>query len=660
MILLLIALALMTSGGLAGLLVSGRARVSRTIGVGTLMAGCLLGLVPAIRVLLSGREEALIAAWAIPLGSFSLGLDGLSAFFLVPLFVLGATGALYGALEGRARAAGASRFFYALLVASMALVVLARNGILFLIPWEVMAVASFFLVMTESGRPDVRRAGWIYLVASHIGTAFLFVLFVMLGRGAGTLDFPASVGVGVRSTLPGTVPAAAIFLLALAGFGAKAGFFPFHVWLPEAHPAAPSHVSALMSGVMIKMGIYGLLRVLMMLGPPPPWWGWTLVAIGALSGLFGVLFALAQHDLKRLLAYHSVENIGIIGLGIGIGLLGRSYGQPLVAFLGFAGALLHVVNHALFKGLLFLSGGAAVHAAHTRDIDRLGGLLRRMPWTGAAFLVGSVAICGLPPLNGFVSELLIYLGAFSAAIAVYGPATLAGIVVILSLALIGGLAVACFTKAFGIVFLGEPRCAAAGAAREADRPARIAMAVPAAGCAAIGLAAPWVVRACSGVFRTVAGISVEEGSRAAAWSGSILGNVVIGSGAMIALVLALSLLRRRWARRAASGPTWDCGYAAPTPSMQYTASSYAAPLTGIFGFAVRTRRHFRKPEGLFPEGAELATHTPDPVLDEIFAPAFAWVGRLSGRLRWVQGGRIQLYVLYIALTLLALLVWKLR
>ena len=303
---------------------------------------------------------------------------------------------------------GAYWFFFNGLAASMAMVAVAANGVLFLICWEVMALCSFFLVTFESEEESVQRAGWTYLVATHIGTAFLLVLFLMLGRqaGGGSLDFDTFLAAR------GHMGAAAdvLFLLALVGFGAKAGFVPFHIWLPEAHPAAPSPVSAVMSGVMLKTGIYGILRTLTFLGAPHLWWGWLLIATGLVSGIFGVLMALAQHDLKRLLAYHSVENIGIIALGLGLGVLGVAWRLPALAVLGFAGGLLHVVNHALFKGLLFMGAGSVQHATGTREIDLLGGLIKRMPWTGRTFLIGAVAICGLPPLNGFVSELLIYTG----------------------------------------------------------------------------------------------------------------------------------------------------------------------------------------------------------------------------------------------------------
>ncbi len=294
----------------------------------------------------------------------------------------------------------------------MTLVLVARNAVLFLSAWELMAVSSFFLVTFEHERESVRSAGWIYLVATHLGTGFLLAFFILMGRETGSMNFDVWAAQGIHTQgLAGI-----LFLMAVVGFGTKAGFMPFHVWLPEAHPAAPSHVSALMSGVMIKTGIYGLLRAFTFLGAPPLWWGWLFIGIGLSSGVLGVLFALAQHDLKRLLAYHSVENIGIIALGIGVGLLGQNTGSPALVALGFGGALLHVLNHALFKGLLFLGAGAVAHSAGTREIDRLGGLLKQMPWTAATFLIGAAAISGLPPLNGFVSEFLIFLGAFKGGI----------------------------------------------------------------------------------------------------------------------------------------------------------------------------------------------------------------------------------------------------
>jgi formate hydrogenlyase subunit 3/multisubunit Na+/H+ antiporter MnhD subunit len=657
---LLASLGVLLLGGLLAFTWPGHGPGCGRVAAGSVFAAAVLGIIPAVRVLAGGEVVALDLPWEMPLGSFSIGLDGLSAFFVIPILLLAAIAALYGAASlrdsGSRRTVATSWLLYNLLIAGMLLVVVARNGMLLLLSWELMSVASFFLVMFEDGKPEVRRAGWIYLVAAHIGTAGLLVMFVLLGRGSDTLDFNTFRIAEGGPSLPGI-----IFLLAIVGFGTKAGFVPLHGWLPEAHPAAPSHVSAVMSGVMIKTGIYGLLRVLTFLGPPPPWFGWVLVGIGAVSGVYGVLFALAQHDLKRLLAYHSVENIGIIALGIGVGLLGRSHHLPVVAVLGFGGALLHVFNHALFKGLLFLAAGAVAHAAHTREIDRLGGLLRRLPVTGASFLVGSVAICGLPPLNGFVSEAMVYLAAFSAAISASGSFAVAGIVVIASLALIGGLAAACFTKAFGIVFLGEPRSAAAADAREVAPAMRVAMVILAASCVVVGLCVPFLPGAAAEAIRVVSGATSSEVQASVTWVAGALRFVLLGAGSLLLAFLGISLFRRKLLarRRVASAPTWDCGYAAPTTRMQYTASSYAQPLTSLFGFSLWTRRDTTEPTGLFPRMAHLHTTTPDPVQDGIYAPLFRAVGRFLLRFRWLQGGMIQLYVLYIALTLLILLAWKL-
>ena len=385
------------------------------------------------------------ADWQIPFGEFHLALDPLSTAFLIPILLLSAAASVYaiGYLRGQPAAkVRLSIFMYLLLVVSMCVVGCARDAVLFLVAWEIMALSSFFLVLYDSDRADVRQAGWMYLVASHIGTAFIIALFLLIGHTAGSFDFDR------WTNLPssGAAGLSTCFILAVIGFGTKAGFWPLHVWLPEAHPAAPSHVSAVMSGVMIKTGIYGLMRMLTFLGPPPAWWGLTILGIGILSGILGVLFALAQHDLKRLLAYHSVENIGIIAIGMGAGMIGISFGLNDVALLGFAGSILHVTNHALFKGLLFLGAGSVAHATGTRNIESLGGLMKKMPVTGATFMTGSAAISGLPPLNGFVSEFLIYAACFKLALSGAWGGAIGGCA-IAALALIGGLAAACFAKA---------------------------------------------------------------------------------------------------------------------------------------------------------------------------------------------------------------------
>ncbi|MBI2931205.1 MAG: hypothetical protein HYY16_06105 [Planctomycetes bacterium] len=646
--LLLFGITLLVAGGSAALL----ARRSSWLGAGSAVLGCAAGLIGAVRALAAGASESWRLAWEIPGGSFAVELDALSAFFLIPILGLSALAAIYGvgyldSWRGK-KALGPVWFFTNTLIASMAMVVIARNGLLFLVAWEVMALASFFLVGFEHEKPAVREAAWVYFVAGHFGTAFLIVFFLLLGREAGSLDFEGFDRVAPAMSAP-------LFLMALVGFGTKAGFMPLHVWLPDAHPAAPSHVSALMSGVMIKTGIYGLVRALTFLGAPPPWWGWTLIGVGLVSGVLGVLFALAQHDLKRLLAYHSVENIGIIALGAGVGVLGQAAGSPALAFFGWAGALLHVVNHALFKGLLFLGAGSVLHATGTREMDHLGGLLKRMPVTGVTFLIGAAAISGLPPLNGFVSEFLILLGAFSGACSKSASTAVPVLVTIGGLALISGLAAACFTKAFGVVFLGEPRGEHAHHAHEAGLAMRIPMVLLAAACFAVGLLAPAVLRFMAPAVKQVSGVDF-------AGSPSSRPAIAWGAAAFLTVVGGLALVRRRLlaGRTVGETVTWDCGYARPGPRMQYTSSSFAQPLTDLFATFLRTRRTQSPPSGYFPRNASYATETPDVCREGLFRNAFLGGAWVLGKLGWLQQGRVHLYVLYIALTLLALLMWSLR
>src|SRR5208282_206252 len=470
------AILLLALGGTLAIVLHPRAGPCQLAGQIGAVLGSASGLVAALRVLITGDAVSLSGTWHMPGGSLHLEIDVLSAFFLLPVFGLSIVTGLYGRsyLANRGGFASAASWFHLnMLTAGMALVIAAQDGLLFLLAWEIMALSPFFLVIFDDRKTAVRHAAWTYLAAAHLGTAFLLVLFVLLGSIAGTSDF-AAYGAALKDH---QALRSSVFLLALIGFGVKAGIVPAHVWLPEAHPVAPSHASALMSGAMIKVGIYGLVRILTLLGTPEPWWGWLLIGVGASSGVLGVLFALAQHDLKRLLAYHSVENIGIILLGIGIGVLGLARGMPLLAVIGFASGFLHVLNHSIFKGLLFLAAGAVDRAAHSLELEELGGLLKRMPWTGTFFLIGAAAIVGLPPLNGFVSEFLLFYAGFLAVLQPAAAVAVAGLIVIVILGLIGGLAAACFAKAFGIVFLGSPRSAEASEAREVARPMRAAMAV---------------------------------------------------------------------------------------------------------------------------------------------------------------------------------------
>ncbi len=656
-----LALATFVVGAVVCLLVGKRSALAAAVGSTSVAVGCAVASVPVIRCLAGNAIAPLDLPWQLPCGALRMGLDMLSAVFALPILVIAPLAAFYGVAylhaPGRGRAIAIHWSLFNLFVAGMLLVVFARNGLLFLLAWEVMSLASFGLVMFEADKPQVRHAGWTYLVATHIGTAALLVMFALLGRGAGTLTCLDTMVVGS--------PVGVIFVLAVVGFGTKAGIMPMHVWLPEAHPAAPSHVSAVMSGVMIKVGIHGLLRVLTVLGTPAAWWGWTLIALGAVSACVGILYAIAQSDLKRLLAYSSIENVGLITLALGIALLGGTAGNVLVAELAFAGALLHVLNHALFKSLLFLGAGVVQHATGTRELDCLGGLLKRLPAVGAAFLVGSIAICGIPPLNGFAGEFLVYLAALRAfgpmaALPPGGPA--AAVTVVLTLALAGGLAVACFAKVFGIAFLGEPRQTNAALGHAPTRAMMNVMLVLAALCLIAGFAAPLVLRAVAGAVAVLGGTAASTASPVLAEATGTLWRVVAMSGGLVALASVLFVVRARLlaGRAVTAAVTWDCGYAAPAVSMQYTASSFADPIVHVFRRMLGTRRHLHPPQGLFPTVSSFASETPDAWRTRFYDPLFAAVERLLERLCYLQHGRLNLYILYIVLALLALIAWKMR
>jgi formate hydrogenlyase subunit 3/multisubunit Na+/H+ antiporter MnhD subunit len=656
MSLLLLSIALIAVSGLPSLTGKDRgARLSSALAI----AASMLGLVVAVSFLLSSAEVAMDLPWSIPFGAFSIRIDPLSAFFLIPIFMLIALTSLYGDAYMRGHGsdgAGRSPIFFGLLGASMAIVVLARNGMLFLIAWELMALASFFLVIHDEKNARARHAGIIYLIAMHTGTAFLLALFAYIAAHTGSMDFDVW-----RDVAPMPLHAGALFLMALIGFGTKVGLMPMHVWLPEAHPAAPSHVSALMSGVMIKTGIYGFLRLLTCLGAPPEWWGYVVIAIGMVSGIMGVLYALAQHELKSLLAFSSVENMGIIALGIGLGLLGLSRELPAVAVLGFGGALLHVLNHSLFKGLLFLGAGSVIRAAGSGNMDALGGLMKRMPFTGASFLTGSVAISGLPPLNGFISEFLIYMSAFALLfeprMTIFGA--LPALAVIGALALIGGLAAACFAKAFGTIFLGEARKGRLDAVRESSIAMLLPLAALALACVVMGIAAPYVLPMLKGAIDTLAPSSASHSALLLQLAASTLTHVVLVALALIACVCLLVLLRRCLLsrREVVRTVTWDCGYAAPAPRMQYTASSFAAPLTSVFSLLLSMKSHFGGLSSVFPSSATFSSHANDVARHGFFEPVFRAISRTLMRTRIIQHGNIHLYILYIAIALLALLAW---
>lgn len=550
--------------------------------------------------------------------------------YLVPVLVVAGAAAVHAAayIHGDARRR-LPRFMcmFTLTVLSMAAVVFAKGKLPFLLAWEAMGLASFGLVAFEAKVKSVRRAAWIYLLACHAGACAL-----MLG--------------GVLLTRPGCWIAA--FACAVVGFGLKTGFPPFHAWLPEAHPAAPAPASAIMSGAMIPLGFCGMMKFFPLAGMTAQnaqIYGWTFLALGALGAVGGILFALPQANLKRLLAFSSVENMGVVAMGLGLGALAAGRSAPgYTAAVCTAGALAHVLNHAFLKSSLFLAAGSVLRQTGSLDQDRLGGLLRRMPLTGTLFTINAFGLSGLPPLNGFLGELAVYIGAFSAVRSGDPVLASAGFLVAVSLALTGGLAVAAYAKAIGAVFLGEPRSKAAADAVETPKIMWLAQLLPTV------LSVAMIPGTVFLVHRLTDGAATGLMITAAA-----------GSLAFAALVGALLLLRRFVCPRGGEKPrlpVWDCGYAHPTPRMAYTATAFTQPLADLFRPVLRSRRHIIPFTGepAAPSDAAFAAETDDPALAGLWRPFFTAVARLFQRAHLLQNGSLHLYILIILLAVLALLV----
>ncbi len=550
----------------------------------------------------------------------------------------------------------------------MTLVVLADNGFFFLIVWELMSLLSYFLVVTEHEKTEVRYAGLFYLIMAHVGTAFILLAFLILFQQAGSFSFDAFRH--LETPLPEGMRTLA-FVMALIGFGAKAGIVPLHVWLPYAHPAAPSHVSALMSGVMIKTAIYALIRVYFdfLGGQFPWWWGFVVLVVGAVSALLGVMYALMEHDLKSLLAYHSVENIGIILLGIGAGMIFQTYGLKELAALGVLAGLYHTANHAMFKALLFLGAGALSYATHTRNLEEYGGLLRRMPWTGLFFLIGAVSISALPPTNGFVSEWLVFQTLF---LGFQIPAVLLKLVLPLAaamLALTVVLALACFAKAFGISFLALPRSSHARHAEEVPVPMRLGMGMLAAACVLLGIGPMMVVPLLDRVVAPFAGVAI--GGKVVALDGWALAPVnvefsSVSSPAIALGLIALSLLGLALVAvfgglaKARYYKTWGCGINL-TPRTEYTATGFVQPIKRVFSAiyqpTVKLETEMLEESRYFAKRRRFEFHI-EPVFQKyLYDPVVRFFSTTADRLRVIQAGSLHLYLTYIFVTLVVLLLF---
>jgi hydrogenase-4 component B len=610
--------------------------------------GALAGLAAAVAVLVTGQGWV----WndGPPLGGENviLNLDAVSALFLVLVCIVGGLGAIYSheywSEHHFPRSAARGRAWWSVLVLSMVLVLTCGNGLHFLFAWEAFALSAYFLITLDNERKAVRKAGWLYLAASHAGTMGLFAFFSAMA---------AKTGSWVLGPMHSTPELAPLFWLMLFGFGVKAGMFPLHIWLPSAHANAPSHVSAIMSAVAIKMGVYGIIRFSGWL-PLPANAGWVVMGIGCASALVGIVFAITQNDMKRLLAYCSVENVGIILVGLGLSLLATAGNHPAWGQAALAGTLLHILNHGLFKSLLFFGAGSVLHATGTKDMTRLGGLWRTMPWTAALFALGAAAVAGLPPLNGFISEWAIYQGLLRA-VAVKGE-TFAVLPAVVVLAGTGALALAAFTKAVSVVFLGAPRGRDALNVTECGWTMRIPMLLPALVMISIGLMPGLFLHPIQNV------IAVWAPQWAA--SDSLLPIRALGGAhtvlACVLVAAALAITHKIRANGTRRGLTWDCGYAAPTAHMQYSSGSFAGIVEGWFAWALRPERRLRRVHGYFPQTALALERVPETVLEKGIGPAAHVVMVLANVARNMQHGRLQLYILYVFLgvTALGLLVFQ--
>ncbi len=623
-------------------------------------AGGVVAMVAAAAAL-PAQPEVLVLPLGLPDLPFYLRLDALSAFFIALLGMATTGVSLFSAgyfRRGQGTAPGLLCLQYHLFLASMVVVMLADDAYLFMVSWETMALASYFLVTTSHKIPEIRRAGFLYLLIAHIGAIGVLLCFGVMHGGAGDYTFD-SMRAGDPSTFWGSVA----FLLALFGFGAKAGFLPLHAWLPEAHPAAPSPVSALMSGVMLKTAIYGILRVVFDLLPFQLWWwGVIVMVLGLVTALFGVMFAAVQVDMKRLLAYSSIENIGIILTGMGLAVIFHAYGNPHLAALALVATLYHCLNHCCFKSLLFLATGSVLHATHERSLGKLGGLIHSMPWVAVLALVGTLAIAGLPPLNGFVSEWLL-LQAFLFSPGLPNPylnmlVPVASAALVLAAALSGYVMV----KFYGVIFLGQRREEKLGVVHDAGGWERAGLAWLAACCVALGVVPIAVILALDHVTLPLVNYTLGVTAGPGGWlliapvspAQASYGPLLFLFGIVGTVLLAFLLVRRLYHGRVRRGDPWDCGFPAQNARMQDTAEGFGQPIKQIFEPFFRIRREL---PGAFDRNPEYRASVDDRLWHWLYLPIARAVEKMSTWIGILQHGRIHLYLLYSFLTLLTLLLF---
>lgn len=637
------------SGGILPLFLLSNFKRMKLCAVGLISIGCGIGCLDALYTLFHPGTHPAVYSY-LRVFTLSFEMDGLSAFFLVAIFLVSLLAAIYSYnyfhKPEESLKTALNHLFFSILIASMALVVTATNIITFMMAWELMSLSSFFLVIYNHGSAESRRAGYLYFVFSHVGAMFLFAAFGTLFSQTGSFDFQAAAGLSDMLKLT-------VFILAFIGFGSKAGVFPMHIWLPQAHPAAPSHISAVMSGVMIKTGIYGILRMYSLLELNTPLIGEIVLIAGMVSGILGVVYALAQNDLKRLLAYSSVENIGIILIGMGIGMIGVSSNNSLMAVLGFSGAFLHIMNHAIFKSLLFMGAGMVIHKTGNKMIDLAGGILKKMKVTGIAFLIGALAISGLPPFNGFVGEFFIYAGSFKG-VGLDKTAFVLSHLAIISLAVIGGLALACFTKVFGVVFQGEPRSPLPENLDE-NEPAMLGSLMTLAGlCVVIGIFPRFFLLM---AMKGVSALNLGFDNVSMAPFISMTNNITVAALLFLAIILVIWGIRDRLFKNktVTEAGTWGCGFTQPTVRMQYTGTSYSGSIIEFFRPVAPLKEDHPPVSGVFPDSTHYRSQVDDIAEKNLGRVIVNPVLALFDKLRWIQHGDIHLYIGYILLTIVVLL-----
>ena len=590
-----------------------------------------------------------------PFGQIIFDCDGLSRFFIIIISLVTALVSIYanGYMKpyfNKGKKVASHCFFFPLLTAAMLLVVSVQNVFAFLVIWEIMSLASFFLVIFEDDKKEVLKAGIKYLIYMHISVIFIIAAFVMMSINANSYDFVDIQAMFLQNPHLKDV----VFLLAFVGFGTKAGFFPMHNWLPDAHPAAPSHVSAVMSAVMIKTGIYGILRVLQIIDRPTQLIGYTVLFISLITALYGIIYAVNQKDITKLLAYSSVENIGLIGLGLSVIIFGLIYDLSLITMLGTVGCFMHILNHSVFKSLLFMGAGSVYLKTHTKDMEQLGGLIKKMPYTAIFFLFAAVAICAFPPLNGFVSEFMIYSGLFYMLNINSSTLFIPTILAIASLALVGTLVILAMSKVYSITFLGMPRSEHAEKVQfDVDKSMLIPMGCMAALTLIIGVASPFI---CSFVPLTSFAKSQENFFYDVHSILLILTLISIIVLAFVCFIVILFFVKKLMTRKSQTYVTWGCGYDKGNNHIQYTASSYASPFTSILTPLFKKIFDVKKPKGLFPKDAHYSSDVEDVEEAYIINPILKFDEKFLSRFERLQDGNIQHYILYGLIFLILVLV----